>query len=250
MDYLESNPLNKSIEDLINLDVLRSFPSSKIVTSKSLTHVLKVFAYANPKIMYCQGMNFIAGFLIMVTRDEETAFKFMQQLISHYEMQDFYIEDIVLLKKNLYLLDRFIANFYPNLDVIFRIQNINSSLYASSWLMTIFTRAMQLVQSGIPTAMTLKIWDCFLIDGWKAFFKAALFIINELKDNILDGRFDQIMELFSNVSRAKILHDSLTAKKFMKSYKNLDVSNFHIRSLKEEYDTVLKEVHNNVSGNK
>jgi hypothetical protein len=40
-----------------------------------LTNILKTYAFFNPEIEYCQGMNFIAGFLYFVFKDEETAFK-------------------------------------------------------------------------------------------------------------------------------------------------------------------------------
>lgn len=40
-----------------------------------LTNILKTYAFFNPEIEYCQGMNFIAGFLYIVFRDEENAFK-------------------------------------------------------------------------------------------------------------------------------------------------------------------------------
>jgi len=45
------------------------------IDSKILVSLLKTYAFYNPEIEYCQGMNFIVGFLLMIFNDEETAFK-------------------------------------------------------------------------------------------------------------------------------------------------------------------------------
>ena len=45
------------------------------VDAQVLTNILKTYALFNKEIEYCQGMNFIAGFLLMVFKEEETAFK-------------------------------------------------------------------------------------------------------------------------------------------------------------------------------
>jgi hypothetical protein len=47
----------------------------KIVDPTMLTNVLKTYAFFNPEIEYCQGMNFVAGFLFLVFRNEEQTFK-------------------------------------------------------------------------------------------------------------------------------------------------------------------------------
>jgi Rab-GTPase-TBC domain len=57
----------------------------KSVDPTVLTNILKTYAFFNPEIEYCQGMNFVAGFLfickallfslIIVFRDEEKSFK-------------------------------------------------------------------------------------------------------------------------------------------------------------------------------
>ena len=57
------------------LDVARSAHNMGGVDPRTLTDLLKTYAYLNEEIEYCQGMNFIAGFLLMVLKDEEMAFK-------------------------------------------------------------------------------------------------------------------------------------------------------------------------------
>lgn len=57
------------------MDVQRSFTKLKSLDPQVLTNILKSYAFFNPEVEYCQGMNFIAGYLFLVFRDEEVAFK-------------------------------------------------------------------------------------------------------------------------------------------------------------------------------
>ena len=76
----------RSVEEVIVLDVARSAHNMPGVNPQTLTDILKTYAYYNKEIEYCQGMNFIAGFLLMVLKDEETAFKAMIQLLDRFNM--------------------------------------------------------------------------------------------------------------------------------------------------------------------
>ena len=67
----------KSVDEVIVLDVARSAHNMPGVDPQVLTDILKTYAYYNKEIEYCQGMNFIAGFLLMVLKDEQIAFKAM-----------------------------------------------------------------------------------------------------------------------------------------------------------------------------
>ena len=63
--------LRSSVSELISMDVQRSFHNLRhIVKPEMLNNILKTYAFFNPEIEYCQGMNFVAGFLFLVFRDE------------------------------------------------------------------------------------------------------------------------------------------------------------------------------------
>jgi hypothetical protein len=72
---MEDPSVISSVLEVIELDVMRSAHNMTGVDSNVLTGVLKTYAYYNPEIEYCQGMNFIAGLLLMVFKDEAMAFK-------------------------------------------------------------------------------------------------------------------------------------------------------------------------------
>lgn len=87
---MENPELILNVEDVIMLDVQRSAHNMPAINSNMLTQVLKTYAFYNPEIEYCQGMNFIVGFLLMVFNDEETAFKALQSLVVRFRMADLF----------------------------------------------------------------------------------------------------------------------------------------------------------------
>ena len=50
------------------------------INVESLKLILKTYAYYNPGVEYCQGMNYLAGFLLSVFKVEEVAFKALHSL--------------------------------------------------------------------------------------------------------------------------------------------------------------------------
>ena len=80
----------------------------KSVDPTVLTNILKTYSFFNPEIEYCQGMNFVAGFLfickallfslIIVFRDEEKSFKALQEIIEVNDMAELFNQELPRLK--------------------------------------------------------------------------------------------------------------------------------------------------------
>ena len=64
MAYSREN-IPKGIEESINVDVKRSFNIMQELTHENLSNILKTYAVVNPNLNYCQGMNYMAGFLYL-----------------------------------------------------------------------------------------------------------------------------------------------------------------------------------------
>ena len=48
-----------NVDEVINLDVQRSLVNIKSIDPTVLSNILKTYAFFNPEIEYCQGMNFL-----------------------------------------------------------------------------------------------------------------------------------------------------------------------------------------------
>ena len=75
-------------EKQIILDLRRTFPEEKeCMTEKfleKLKNVLICYSIRNTTVGYCQGMNFIAGRILLIMGDEEQTFWIFIQLLEKY----------------------------------------------------------------------------------------------------------------------------------------------------------------------
>ena len=193
-EKVNADPMSiKSVEEVIILDVARSAHNMPGVDPQVLTDILKTYAYYNKEIEYCQGMNFIAGFLLMVLRDEKTAFKAMIQLLERFKMARLFNSDLPMLKLFFYQLDRLVSIFEPDLHSHFKDEMINSSYFASAWFITIFTNSIKNTVQGKDepevSERLLQLWDYFLVSGWKAILKMGLFVLKDSSGELLQLSF-------------------------------------------------------------
>lgn len=135
--------LSQKRKHQIECDIQRSFHSTEGITDENLRSILFTYAVVNPDLDYCQGMNFIAGFLFLFLRDEALAFAVMRQVINIYELSTLFNTELPMLKQNFYRLDRLIAILLPDLALHFNELSVNSSYFSSSNFITLFTQTMQ-----------------------------------------------------------------------------------------------------------
>lgn len=57
--------MTKQLRQTIQVDINRSFTNLKQVSGANLSRILNAYAVVNTQLDYCQGMNFIAGFLFL-----------------------------------------------------------------------------------------------------------------------------------------------------------------------------------------
>ena len=126
------------------MDVVRSFNSMKEISQDVLKKILKTYAIVNPKLDYCQGMNFIAGFLYMtLDKDEALAFAVMRDVIDRYQISFLFNSELPMLKLMFYQLDRLISIHLPDLHDHFKNETISSSYFSSPFFVTLFTSILQ-----------------------------------------------------------------------------------------------------------
>ena len=144
-EVYQMQTLKSSVSELIAMDVQRSFHNLRhIVKPEILNNILKTYAFFNPEIEYCQGMNFVAGFLFLVFRDEQLTFKALMRVAEMFDMSHLYKKELPMLKLFFYQLDRLIAIQLPELHQHLKDEQINSGIFASAWFITQFTNSLQI----------------------------------------------------------------------------------------------------------
>lgn len=132
-----------SVDEVITLDVSRSEDQMPGVDPKVLISVLRAYALYNPEIEYCQGLNYVAGLLLMVFNDPEVAFRALTVIVERFKLADLFNQELPRLKCYFYVLDRLIGLSNPDLSQHLKEEGITTTLFASAWFITIFTNTLK-----------------------------------------------------------------------------------------------------------
>ena len=209
--------LSDSDKEAIERDLNRTFPdnihfkpslSTPLGSSQpegpllsSLRRVLRAFAAHNPKIGYCQSLNFLAGLLLLFL-PEEKAFTMLHIITTTIVpgTHDVSLEGanvdlwvlMVALKSTQPAIWSKIGSSGPDEDAV----NMSStklppiSLCTTSWFMSLFI-------GTLPIECVLRVWDVLFYDGARTLFRVALAIFKVGEKRIAELKDD--MELFQVV---------------------------------------------------
>ena len=186
LEEIKNNPDIVPARDVIKLDVARtSFIKDKDTNREKILNILNAVSKESPSITYCQGMNYIASFLLTITQSEEESFYIFLSLLFYTEYGDLFKNDLENLKKYFYVFERLINIFLPELYFYFIQNNINVSFFVSSWFITLFTTAFQYNTNLSNPKIFLRILDLFIFSGWKSIIKIGLAVIKHFEPKLL-----------------------------------------------------------------
>lgn len=229
---------NLDINSVIKKDVNRTFPEHKYFDKErfgfygqfALMRVLGKFARSYPEIEYCQGMNFIVGFLLMISGgDEIETFSMIEAVIHHFGIKTFYTENMPGLKSSLL---EFEVLFQKNSKALywhFRENEIYEDMWILKWFITLFTAVL-------PLPTTLNVWDILMVDGISALPQIALSIIKYFEYELLQKDSAEILQFLNNlkfmeIDSNKLLHPAIVHGRKSKSKPDTKIFPFsHPRS--------------------
>jgi hypothetical protein len=220
-----SKELLGDINEIIDLDVVRCFQRVSSITTSNLSNILKVYAYKNKEIGYCQGMNYIAGTFFQVFNSEELSFKSLFSLISSFKLNSLFKIELSKIKKLFFILDRLTGTFLPSLNETFKESWVFADNYSSGWLITLFASVFH---SNLE--IIVQIWDIFLCFGWKGLFRVCLQILSQLSSSLSGCSFEEILAELSSIQTK-----SFFTKDFFLEASKLKVTNRQIHAIKQEF---------------
>nr|CCC93978.1 putative GTPase activating protein [Trypanosoma congolense IL3000] len=215
---MAQQPQDKSIFDVIERDLGRTFPTHRMFFKangegqKKLRRILRTYVNHNPDIGYVQGMGFIAATLLLQIGDEESTFRALVSVMENpkYNLAKLYAPGFPCMFARLYQLQKLLERHYAALFNKLVTYKIELSLFASNWYLTLFSYHLNF-------RLLSRIWDMFLCEGWKIIHRVAVALLLLHRDAI-DGVRDEsqlIMALQSaheGKDEAEILKKALSIK--------------------------------------
>jgi len=182
--------------NLIKIDVPRTFPGVNEFTpemQQQLEHILNAYANLNQDVGYCQGMNFIAGLLLLVPEASvDEAFWMFVYLMEYDGLNGFFKDRFPLLRKYLRALDMLLEQRIPELRDHFTKENVEPAVYLHQWFLTLFVNCLP-----IPTVFVL--WDAIICDGLPVILSITASLLNVLKGVLLTMGFEDIVRFFKTM---------------------------------------------------
>jgi len=177
---------------LILVDAPRTFPSTTVFDEgyqRVLVRILHAYSVLRPEVGYCQGMNFIAGLLLLVSQcQEEESFFVLCALMDERRLSGFFKEQFPLLRVYTGAFDQLMADVVPDLRWHLASQSVEAEMFLQQWFLSLFINCL-------PLPAVLVIWDTVVYEGLPVLLKVALARLLTMRSLLLSASFEDAMYL-------------------------------------------------------
>nr|KAF6460382.1 growth hormone regulated TBC protein 1 [Molossus molossus] len=148
-------------------------------------------------------MNFIAGYLILITKNEEESFWLLDALIGKI-LPDYYSPEMLGLKTDQEVLGELVRTKLPAVAALMDGHGVLWTLVVSRWFICLFVDIL-------PVETVLRIWDCLFNEGSKIIFRVALTLIKQHQAFILEAtNVADICEKFKEITKGSFVTECHT----------------------------------------
>ncbi|XP_077463349.1 ecotropic viral integration site 5 protein homolog isoform X4 [Stigmatopora argus] len=195
--YSELLKMTSPCEKLIRRDIARTYPEHDFFKEKDslgqevLFNVMKAYSLVDREVGYCQGSAFIVGLLLMQMPEEE-AFCVFVKLMQDYRLRELFKPSMAELGLCMYQFESMIQEDLPELHVHFQAQSFHTSMYASSWFLTIFL-------TSFPLPVATRIFDIFMCEGLEIVFRVGLAILQMNQAELIQLDMEGMLQHFQRV---------------------------------------------------
>ncbi|XP_053447685.1 ecotropic viral integration site 5 protein homolog isoform X2 [Nycticebus coucang] len=195
--YSELLKMTSPCEKLIRRDIARTYPEHNFFKEKDslgqevLFNVMKAYSLVDREVGYCQGSAFIVGLLLMQMPEEE-AFCVFVKLMQDYRLRELFKPSMAELGLCMYQFECMIQEHLPELFVHFQSQSFHTSMYASSWFLTIFL-------TTFPLPIATRIFDIFMSEGLEIVFRVGLALLLMNQAELMQLDMEGMLQHFQKV---------------------------------------------------
>lgn len=231
--YSELLKMTSPCEKLIRRDIARTYPEHEFFKEKDslgqevLFNVMKAYSLVDREVGYCQGSAFIVGLLLMQMPEEE-AFCVFVKLMQEYRLRELFKPSMAELGLCMYQFECMIQEQLPELHVHFQAQSFHTSMYASSWFLTIFL-------TSFPLPVATRIFDIFMCEGLEIVFRVGMAILQMNQAELMQLDMEGMLQHFQKVIPHQL--DSGPDKVIQAAYQ-VKYNAKKMKKLEKEYTTI------------
>ncbi|XP_016398520.1 EVI5-like protein isoform X2 [Sinocyclocheilus rhinocerous] len=231
--YSELLKMTSPCERLIRRDIARTYPEHEFFKEKDslgqevLFNVMKAYSLVDREVGYCQGSAFIVGLLLMQMPEEE-AFSVFVKLMQDYRLRELFKPSMAELGLCMYQFECMIQEQLPELHVHFQAQSFHTSMYASSWFLTIFL-------TSFPLPVATRIFDIFMCEGLEIVFRVGMAILQMNQAELMQLDMEGMLQHFQKVIPHQL--DSGPDKVIQAAYQ-VKYNAKKMKKLEKEYTTI------------
>ncbi|CAH2311542.1 Ecotropic viral integration site 5 [Pelobates cultripes] len=245
--YSDLLKMTSPCEKLIRRDIARTYPEHDFFKEKDslgqevLFNVMKAYSLVDREVGYCQGSAFIVGLLLMQMPEEE-AFCVFVKLMQDYRLRELFKPSMAELGLCMYQFECMIQEQLPELYVHFQAQSFHTSMYASSWFLTIFL-------TSFPLPVATRLFDIFMSEGLEIVFRAGLAVLQMNQTELMQLDMEGMLQHFQKViphqfdgGPDKLIQASYQVKYNAKKMKKLEKDYTTIKTKEMEEQVEIKRL--------
>ncbi|KAI2663556.1 hypothetical protein H4Q32_012115 [Labeo rohita] len=228
--YSELLKMTSPCEKLIRRDIARTYPEHEFFKEKDSLGQ-EAYSLVDREVGYCQGSAFIVGLLLMQMPEEE-AFCVFVKLMQEYRLRELFKPSMAELGLCMYQFECMIQEQLPELHVHFQAQSFHTSMYASSWFLTIFL-------TSFPLPVATRIFDIFMcevsLQGLEIVFRVGMAILQMNQAELMQLDMEGMLQHFQKVIPHQL--DSGPDKVIQAAYQ-VKYNAKKMKKLEKEYTTI------------
>lgn len=183
-DYAKLCDRTSPFDSAIRRDVHRTLPQEELFRERqgkgqlALFRLLRALAIRLEDVGYCQSLNFVVATLIGVfPEDESVVFNCSLALLLRHSLVDLYRPNFPKLGVIIWQFDRIVEGFLPKVHEALTMHGVNSEYYAIQWFLSLYA-------SDLPQPVVRRIWDRFLVAGWRIIVQIGLAFLCDIQDEL------------------------------------------------------------------
>ncbi|EAS00532.1 rab-GTPase-TBC domain protein (macronuclear) [Tetrahymena thermophila SB210] len=203
-DHTYTDPIDKQI----NKDITRTIPDEPFFSDpqysqkslQSLRNVLKAVSLYYDNVGYCQGMNFLAAFLLLINGgDELQAFSMFIQMEKKLNIMGLFEEEFPLIQFMNFVFQREFGRKFPKLFRHFNKLKIPETMWVVQWFQTIFLNSLSL-------NVVCRFWDYIFYQGSIiSAISISLSLIHEYNAHLIKkNELDEISQFIQKLKQCSV----------------------------------------------